>query len=151
MTTLCECGCGQPTTVAKKTDRSRGSVKGQSQRFVRSHHLGIATKGTLRHGHTRGGKCSPTWRSYQAAKQRCSAPPTSCHYKNYSARGVQFLFASFEAFLAELGLRPEGKSLDRYPNNEGNYEPGNVRWATSDEQNKNKKDPGGWSHRRRAQ
>ena len=49
---------------------------------------------------------------------------------------------SFETFLADIlrsiGERPEGKTLDR-PDNDGNYEPGNVRWATRTEQNINKR------------
>ena len=47
---------------------------------------------------------------------------------------------AFEQFFAELGLRPEGKSVDRR-NNDGNYEPGNVRWATDFEQNQNRRKP----------
>src|SRR6266487_4789215 len=45
---------------------------------------------------------------------------------------------SYTAFLEDMGRRPSpGHSLDRYPDKNGNYEPGNVRWATIDEQNRN--------------
>ena len=43
----------------------------------------------------------------------------------------------FENFLADMGVRPPGTTIDRYPNNDGNYEPGNTRWATRLEQCRN--------------
>jgi hypothetical protein len=54
-------------------------------------------------------------------------------FADYGGRGIKFLFDSFEQFFAELGPRPKGKTLDRIEN-DGNYEPGNVQWATPTEQ-----------------
>jgi hypothetical protein len=81
---------------------------------------------------------SPEIVSFLSAKNRCTNP-NYCHWKDYGGRGIQFLFTSFEQFFAELGARPEGTTLDRYPNNDGNYEPGNVRWATKSEQRRNQR------------
>lgn len=62
-------------------------------------------------------------------------------YKNYGGRGVRVFTrwrVSFEDFLAHVGLRPSPEhSLDRFPNHNGDYVPGNVRWATRIEQNQN--------------
>jgi hypothetical protein len=70
--------------------------------------------------------------------ERCTNP-NSPTYKNYGARGVTVCarWRKFEDFYADVGSRPPGTSLDRYPNKSGNYEPGNVRWATRLEQNNN--------------
>jgi hypothetical protein len=92
----------------------------------------------IRHGMTLGGKQTPEYVAWHDAKQRCTNPNDARHWKDYGGRGIKFLFTSFEQFFAELGSRPEGKTLDRI-NNDGNYEPGNVRWATQSEQNKNQR------------
>ena len=73
---------------------------------------------------------------YRWAKARCRNPNVA-QYKDWGGRGIKFLFNSFEEFLTVLGPRPPGYSLDRI-NNDGHYEPGNVRWASRKEQNSNK-------------
>lgn len=79
--------------------------------------------------------------SFIDAKKRCTNL-NHPRYSDYIGRGIKFLFASFEEFFTELGPKPEPKSLyvlDRYPNNDGHYEKGNVRWATYSESNFNKR------------
>lgn len=70
--------------------------------------------------------------------QRCENPGHPA-YKNYGGRGIKVCprwRGSFNTFLADVGLRPSAKhSIDRYPDNNGNYEPGNARWGTRKEQN----------------
>lgn len=80
---------------------------------------------------------TPEHEAYCAARGRCNNPKNG-KFKDYGGRGIKFLFTSFEQFYKELGPRPEGMSLDRIEVN-GNYEPGNVRWAPLSVQSKNRR------------
>ena len=81
------------------------------------------------------------YKSYHKAKRRVRT-----NHKNAYAT-IEFRFTSYEQFLAELGPRPSGLTLDRI-DPMGHYEPGNVRWATIAEQAKNRNPRHTWTPKR---
>jgi hypothetical protein len=126
---FCQCSCGKTFTVSSKELKSGGT---QSCGHLRVTNVRAAN---IRHGST----LTPEYRAYNSAKNRCTNPNNTAYY-NYGGRGIEFRFKSFEEFIAEVGNRPSSKhSLDRFPNNDGHYEPGNVRWATKQEQARNRR------------
>lgn len=89
-----------------------------------------------RHGH--GGKPnSPTYTSWLCMKRR-KAHPGEKDGPNYADVSICERWMVFENFLEDMGERPSGTTLDRFPNPRGNYEPGNCRWATNEDQQNNK-------------
>lgn len=83
----------------------------------------------------------PAYSSWKSMRQRCTNP-NAAGYRYYGGRGIKVCarwLNSFENFLADMGARPAGKSLDRFPNQNGDYEPGNCRWATKAQQSANQR------------
>lgn len=96
----------------------------------------------MRHGHSsrelNGAKASPTYASWSAMRARCNLAGRD-NADRYRDKGILVCdrWDYFDNFLADMGERPAGKTLDRWPNRDGNYEPGNCRWATPQEQARN--------------
>jgi len=83
---------------------------------------------------------SREYSSWKAMKSRCENPNDQA-FSRYGGRGIvvcERWSKSFDAFVEDMGLRPEGTTIDRFPDPNGNYEPGNCRWATLEEQNANR-------------
>lgn len=121
--------------------RSCGCLKDESARARCSN---PDTHPATRHGHAKNytGTESSEYRAWRAAKHRCCSPKNR-YWKDYGGRGIEMApewQESFEAFLAYIGPRPSpAHSIDRFPDNDGHYEPGNVRWATAKEQASNRR------------
>ena len=77
------------------------------------------------------------YQKYHSAKHRCTNK-NSTSWDNYGGRGIEFKFKSFDEFLEHLGPCPEGMTLER-KDNDGDYEIGNVKWASQADQNRNKR------------
>jgi hypothetical protein len=128
---LCRCTCGTETRM-----REDGLVAGNQSCGCLTTEVSAANgKASTKHGHTSRGKRSRTYVSWVKMRRRCLVPADE-HYRLYGGRGITVCrrWLIFENFLADMGERPEGTTLDRYPDKNGNYEPGNCRWATQKEQ-----------------
>lgn len=122
---LCKCDCGR--NKKRRTGELRGGV-------VKGCGAGCKLNGRWAHI---GGSGTPEYMAYCDARYRCTSEKSK-NWLNYGGRGIKFLFTDYGQFYACVGRRPKNHSLDRIDVN-GNYEPGNVRWATGSEQ---------WANRR---
>ncbi len=131
----CACDCGNTSTVVSVSLNSKRSPT----KSCGCLNIEVNTK----HGHTKksvGGR-THEYTCWHAIRKRC-LNPKEVSYKAYGAKGITMLHEwidNFKAFLDHIGLAPSiDHSVDRWPDKNGNYVPGNVRWATDKEQARNK-------------
>lgn len=136
----CLCSCGKTFEASggnlrRGSHKSCGCLRADNMRWIQNRGQGWKN-GHYKHGHTVNHEPSPTWISWYGMRKRCN----DLNNPYYGGRGVTYdpRWDSFEVFVQDMGLRPAGKTLDRI-DPYGNYEPGNVRWATAMEQAHNKR------------
>lgn len=131
----CLCDCGN-TTKAISAELINGHVKSCGCLYIENVKYGSITHGMCVN------KKSAEYRAWDSMKQRCYNKKVE-RYHYYGGERVEVCerwLNSFENFFEDMGERPSSlHSLDRFPNKNGNYEPSNCRWATTKQQNSNKR------------
>jgi hypothetical protein len=119
---VCLCDCGVTISVRNDHLLSRNTISCGCSRVI--------------HGATG----TPTYNTWSNMQNRATSR-NHIAFHNYGGRGIRICkrWQRFENFLADMGPRPPGHSIDRFPDVNGNYEPGNCRWATMSQQQNNRR------------
>lgn len=129
---LCECG----TTKIIRTP----SLRDGSTQSCGCLHYEALQRANIKHDHARVGLKNRTYESWIGMKKRCHSPNDQA-YPDYGGRGIWVCERwrnSFENFLADMGERPLGMSIERR-NNDAGYSPDNCYWATKKQQARNRR------------
>ena len=145
---VCECDCSPGTFHDIRIDGLRDGRTTSCGCLARE----LAAIRATKHGHASRGQISKEYATWSAMIDRCLNPKTR-RYCDWGGRGITVCErwqgeGGFVRFFADMGPKPLGLTLDRI-DNDGNYEPGNCRWASYSRQNQNRRPPAPLSHCKR--